>query len=258
MTKYAQVLRRSLRSTVLAFVGLAVAAAVAAAPRKVAVISLIGDKLEVVYPQMPTGSRLNQNVRHEIDDRKGEFDRFTLAASAQAIAEVDPAIGTVLISLGPSSLHDRPEKLFEGKQAVLPGKVVDELERVQAQYLLLITKQRGDARLGFVNERTGVGSVRGLGFYLDEDTRVQMVDSDAQGDGLIAPFAYFRLSLVDVQSGELVREERVMLMDVLAVAARPGVAEPWNVLDAKEKVAYIERLIRKGLKEKVRPLLEGL
>lgn len=258
MTSRAQFLRRAARAALTAALGLAVAATAAAAPRKVAVLSLIGDKLEVVYPQMITGSRLDQNIRHPIEDRTGEFDRFTLGAAAQAIAEVDPAIGTALISMGPSSLHARPDKLFDGKQAILPGAVVDELVRVQAQYLLLITKHRGDTRLQFTNTLTGVGSVRGLGFYLDEKIRVGVTDSSEQAEGLIAPFAYFRLSLVDVQTGLLVRERNAAMMDVLPVVARVGATEPWNVLDAKEKVAYVERLIKQGLKENVRPLLEGL
>jgi hypothetical protein len=251
-------LRRSARAALLAALGLVIASTVMAAPRKVAVLSLIGDKLEVVYPQMTTGSRLDQNVRHSIDDRAGEFDRFTLGAAAQAIAAVDPAIGTALIGMGRSALHERPEQMFDGKQVALPGAVVDELVRVQAPYLLLITKYRADAKLSFVNARTGVGSVRGLGFYLDEHTRVRLTEGGADGDGLLAPFAYFRLSLVDVQTGLLVREQSVSLMDVLPMAGRVGVTEPWNVLDAKQKVAYIERLIKQGLQENMRPLLEGL
>lgn len=255
---YARFFRRSARAAMAAALGLVVAATVAAAPRTVAVVSLIGDKLEVVYPQMTTGSRLDQNVRHSIDDRSGEFDRFTLGAAAQAIAAVNPAIGTVLISMGPSKLHERPDLLFDGKQVALPGAVVDELVRVQAQFLLLITKHREGVKLTFRNTRTGVGNVRGLGFYLDEHTRVRLVEGGADADGLLAPFAYFRLSLVDVQTGLLVREQIVALMDMIFVAEHVGVSEPWNVLDAKQKVAYIERLIKQGLKEKLPPLLEGL
>jgi len=252
------VTRRSASAALLAAAGLALAASAAAAPRKIAIVSLIGDRLEVVYPQMTTGSRLDQNVRHAIEDRAGEFDRFTLGAAAQAIAAVDPAIATALIVVGPSRLREQPGLLFDGKQVALPGAVVDELERQQAQYVLVISKHRAEVKLNFLNTRTGVGSARGLGFYLDEHTRVQMADSGAEADGLIAPFAYFRVSLVDVQTGLLVRGQTVTQMDVIGVASKPGTNEPWNVLDAKEKVAYVERLIRRGLKEAIGPLLEGL
>ena len=258
MTMCAQPLRRLARAAAVAVLGLVVAAAVAAAPYKIAVISLIGDKLEVVYPQMTTGSRLDQNIRHAIDDRTGELDRFTLGATAQEIATVNPAIATTLISMGRSVLHDRPNQLFDGKQAVLPGAVVDELVRVQARYLLLITKHRDEVQLAFTNSRTGIGYVRGLGFYIDEHTRVQTTRDGNEADGLLAPFAYFRLSLVDVQTGLLAREQRATQMQVLSVAGRAGVTEPWNVLDAKQKVTFIEGLIQRGLTATIRPLLDGL
>lgn len=253
-----QFIQRSTRAVMVAVLGLAFAAAAVAAPYRVAVISLIGDKLEVVYPQMTTGSRLDQNVRHAIDDRAGEMDRFTLGAAAREISAVNPAIATTLIGMSRSALHDRPEQLFDGKQAVLPGAVVDELVRVQAQYLLLITKHRDEVQLAFKNTRTGVGYVRGLGFYIDEHTRVQTTRDGNEADGLLAPFAYFRLSLVDVQTGLLVREQRATLMHVLPVASRVGVTEPWNVLDAKQKVSFIEGLITRGLNQKMPSLLDGL
>jgi len=258
-TTCTQLLRRSVRASALATLGLIMATSSAlSAPNRIAVMSLIGDKLEVVYPQMATGSRLDQNIRHAIDDRAGEMDRFTLAAAEQEITAVDPAISSTLISMRRSVLHDQPDQLFDGKQAVLPGAVVDELLRVQAQYLLLITKHRDEVQLAFTNTRTGVGYVRGLGFYIDEHTRVQTGGTGEVADGLLAPFAYFRLSLVDVQTGLRVREQKVTLMQVLPVAGRAGVKEPWNVLDAKQKVAFIEDLIKRGLKEKMRDLLDGL
>jgi hypothetical protein len=252
------IFQRAVRGALLAVVGLVLVGVAAAAPRKVAVVSLIGDKLEIVYPQMTTGSRLDQNVRHALEDRAGEFDRFTLGAAAQAIAAFDPTIATALIAVGPSRLREQPDLLFDGKQVGLPGAVVDELERQQAQYVLVVSKLRDDVKLQFIDTRTGIGSVRGLGFYLDEHTRVRLTDTRAEADGLLAPFAYFRVSLVDVRTGLLVREQRVTQMDVMPVAAKAGATEPWQVLDAEQKVKHVEGLIRKGLKAAIPPLLEGL
>ena len=116
-----------------------------AAPITMAVLSLIGDKLEIVVPQMATGSRLDQNRRAALDDQSGAFDRFTLKAAADAIAKVDSRIATELIGMAPSRLHDQPERIFDGKQVALPGAIVDELERLKANYLLLITKHRDDS-----------------------------------------------------------------------------------------------------------------
>ncbi len=48
------------------------------------------------------------------------------------------------------------------------------------------------------------------------------------------------------------------LVQVLPVAGRIGVTEPWNVLDAKLKVSFIEGLITRGLSQKIPSLLDGL
>ena len=69
-------------------------------------------------------------------------------------------------------------------------------------------------------------------------------------------------ALVDQQSHEAPQVGLVVgqpgPLGTRVVAGRAGVKEPWNVLDAKQKVAFIEDLIKRGLKEKMRDLLDGL
>lgn len=243
---------------VLAGLAIALAGPALAAPRTVAVVSLIGDRLEVVIPQMTTGSHLDRNRRAALNDESGVFDRFTLRAAAQAIAAVDLGIGTVLISVPPSKLHDQPEQLFDGRHVALPAAIVDELERVGAQHLLLITKRRDDVRVPFVNERVGIGRVRGLGFYVDASQHVRLTETGDTAPGFLAPFAYFLLSLVDVRMGAVVQERKVTLMQTLSVAQYPKVTDPWDILDPAKKVELLQRLIRQGLAENMRQLLEGL
>jgi hypothetical protein len=229
-----------------------------AAPRTVAIVSLIGDKLEIVAPQNGTGSKLDRNRREGFGDQSGAFDRFTLKAAAQAIESVDLGIGTVLIGVPPSKLHDQPERLFDGKQLALPGAIVDELERVGAQYLLLITKRRDEVRVPFVGEHRGSGNVRGLGFYIDAAQMVALSETGASAPGFLAPFAYFMLSLVDVRTGVVLREQKVTLMQTLPVALHPKVIDPWEILDATQKVERLQALIRQGMAENMRALLEGI
>ena len=171
-----------------------------------------------------------------IEGKSGAFDIFMLDAAAKAIATVNLGIGTVLIKVPPSKLFDEPERLFDGKQVGLPGAVVDELERVKAQYVLLITKFRDEVRVPFVHDRLGVGKVRGLGFYVDLETRATMVESRETAPGFLAPYAYFRMSLVDVRTGELHREQVVTLMENWALSGKPSASNAWEVLDADQKV----------------------
>jgi hypothetical protein len=237
---------------------LALAGPATAAPLTIAVVSMIGDKLEIIAPQVTTGSSLDRNFRTTLEGKSGAFDVFMLDAVDQAVAAVNREISTTLIKVSPSKLYDEPERMFNGKQVGLPGAVVDELERVKAQYVLLVTKFRADVRVPFRSEFIGIGKVRGLGFYVDVENRVTMVDSRETAPGFLAPYAYFRMSLVDVRTGELRRDQVVTLMENWPVAARPEASNSWEVLSAAQKVESLERLIRKGLAEKLRPLLEGL
>lgn len=246
------------RGWLCAAAALALAGPAAAVPLRMVVVSMVGDKLEIIAPQMTTGSRLDRNFRTTLEGKSGAFDVFMLDAAAQAIGAVNREISTTLIKMPPSKLYDEPERLFDGKQVGLPGAVVDELERVKAQYVLLITKFRADVRVPFRSEFIGIGKVRGLGFYVDVESHVTMVESRETAPGFLAPYAYFRLSLVDVRTGELRRDAVVTLMENWAVAAKPEASNSWEVLDAAQKVESLERLIRRGLAEKLRPLLEGL
>ena len=247
-----------MRRTLLAAALLACTGLVAAAPRTLAVVSLIGDKLELVAPQMETGSRFDRNRRAGLGDSSGAFDRYTLKAVAEAVGAIDLGIGVVLISVAPSALHERPEQLFEAAQLALPGGVVDELERVGAQHLLLITKHRDDVKVPFVSGTSGIGKVRGLGFYADPVLRVRMVESGDTAAGFLAPFAYFMLTLADARSGQVLRQQPVSLMDTLPLAQFPGATDPWNVIDARGKVERLQRLIRRGLRENLGGLLKGI
>lgn len=242
----------------VAGLGLALTGSPRAAPRTVAIISLIGDKLEVVVPQMTTGSYLDRNSREGLNDQSGAFDRFTVKAAADAIAAVDPGIGTALIGLPPSGLHDRPEQMFDGKHVALPDAVVDELERVRASHLVLLTKHRDDVRVPFWRGMSGIGKVRGLGFYVDTKMVVRLVNTGESGAGFLAPFAYFLVSLVDVRSGLLLRQQKVTMMETLSAVEFGRGFDPWATLDAAQKVERLEQLIRQGLAESMPPLLQGL
>lgn len=228
------------------------------APRTVAVVSLIGDKVDIVTAQGSTGSHLDRNLRDGLGDAGGAFDHFTLSAAARAIAAVDLGIGTALILVPPSRQHDQPEQLFDGKQVALPGPIIDEIERVKARHVVLITKLRGDMRVPFVQGTTGIGKVRGLGFYIDGHTRVRLENGGEIAVGFLAPFAYFQLTLVEVASGMVVRERPVTQVQTVPVAGRLGVVSAWDVLTAAQKVGALQRLIRRGLDENLPALLQGL
>lgn len=224
--------------------------------RRYAALSLVGDKIEVVFAQPGVGSRIDRNERRALDDAEGTLDRFVLKAVDDALRRADGG-GTPLamLSIKGSSLYERPDRLFQGRQLALPGAVVDAIEASKATHLIVLTKLRDEPRVPLLNQTVGTGTVRGLGFYIDNS--IDLVDRGvgSYGIGLLAPFVYLRLTLVDVSTGEAVREELVREVETHSVAGDPKATRAWDVLSAEEKVERLQRLIQRAVGQGVGRLL---
>jgi hypothetical protein len=222
-----------------------------------AVLSLLADKFDVVNARPEVGSHLERNRRQTFEDPGGAFDRYAAGAVERALMSADSSTKVTLLSLPTTSrLYDQPDRIFDGKTIALPGTVVDALIAAKANRLVLITKHRGETRVPLVDGATGTGAVRGLGFYVDTDLHITRRDTGESSFGVLAPFVYLRLSLVDVESGEIVRERLVRAMATYFPAGKPGVVHPWDALNAEQKVDALRRLLERELERAVPTLLQ--
>lgn len=237
------------RKVVVAAVALSAVAAAGAQTRRWAALSLVGDKIEIIGARPEVGSRINQNRRRWADDAENTLDRYVLQSVERAVRTQDRSAAMVMLALPDSPLYERPERAFDGRQVTLPGSVVDALIASRASHLLLVTKARNDAKVPLYDMSVGVGMVSGIGFYVDTDLRLKMRDTGHSGDGVLAPFVYVKLSLVDVDSGEVVREEWVREMHTYPTASKPGAGGPWDVLGAEEKVEVLRKMIDASIGE---------
>ena len=210
-------------------------------------LSLIGDKMEVVVPVAPTGSSIDRNQRFTIPDTTGTLDSLASRLALRAIDQAQRGARAVAIGLPPSSLHDHPEKLLDPDPIALPGAVVDALVAAKVSHLLLLTKRRDEARAPFLNELQGIGRVQGLGFYVDPHYNVIRGDTREQVRGYIAPYAYLRVSLVDVASGKVVAQQPVAKMTTVPLSTAPNVNSPWDVLSPAQKLRALEDILSSEL-----------
>jgi hypothetical protein len=229
--------------------------------RRWAALSLVGDKIEIIGARAEIGSRISQNRRRWADDAENTMDRYVLRAVERAVRAQDHSATVAMLALPGSALYDRPERAFDGRQVALPGKVVDALIDARASHLFLLTKVRDAARVPLYDTTAGVGTVQGIGFYVDPDLRLIMRSDGAtaghSADGVLAPFVYVRVALVDVQSGEVVREELVREMRSYATASNPKASGPWDVLSAEEKVDVLRKMIDQSIGEATGRLLRA-
>ncbi len=223
--------------------------------RSFALVSLIGDKLDVVLAMPGTGSNIDRNRREVITDPRGVMDTVALRLALAAVQKAVPGASAVALGMAPSALHERQERLFDGDSVALPGALVDALVNAKASHLLLITKRRAEARVPFQEGHKGVGQVQGLGFYVDFQQGVIRGDNLDLVRGYIAPFAYLRLSLVDVISGKVLAHEAVEGMRTVPATQNANQQSAWDAMTPAQKVTALERLLREALDESVAKLL---
>lgn len=221
------------------------------------VVSLIGDRLELVTAGKVTGSWLDRNAREVLDDKSGAFDQLAVQLVGQEISRVDPAAKVFLVSMPPSPLHDKPEMLLRSDGVVLPNAVVDVIEKERATHVLLLTKQQADARFMLAQSSVGTGKLRGIGFYVDSDLNLRNVEvTEKRGQGFLGPFVYSRLSLVDARTARVVRESEIRSTKVFPTYHNPDALVPWDALNNEQKINTLRRMLEEELSTATRETLK--
>jgi hypothetical protein len=233
--------------------GPAIAPVRAQGRRRYAVVSLVGDRLVVVYAGPVTGTLLDPNRQRVVLDAKGAMDQFALAAVGKALEAGGEASAT-LLAVPPSPLHEQAERLIDGPSVSLPGSIVDALEQSRATHLVMVTKHRADASIPLLNSHKGTGKLHGLGYYVDLYTNLRIVETGATGRGMLAPYAYLKLTLADARTGQVLNQRLCAAARPYAVAAHPTQFDPWDLLSTEEKVARLRDLLERELAREI-PLL---
>ena len=218
----------------------------AMAQRHYAILSLVGDEMMIVQRELQTGSRLDTNDRRAVQMPDATIDRMVVMAVEDAIRRAEPNAKTTL-------LVSRRQAVYDSVARALPNGTGAAFEAVRplmasakgATHLILVTKYRHAAMLRMPEGHVGSGNLEGVGFYLDPGARLlsRSWDTSAAERGMIAPYAYVRISLVDLASGKVVAEERVI--GSKAHTAGQGVmGEAWTALSAQEKDRRLHEVIR--------------
>ena len=211
-------------------------------PRYV-VLSLIGDELTVITYQSTTGSSMDTNRHESVPMAGAPFDRTALKATDAATTSLP-------------SLYQDQEKLFAESRLTVPEHIVNALKHSGATRAIVLTKYRGEARLAARHRHLGSGKLVGLGFHVDRQHRLTRSDTREVGVGFLAPFVYLRLSLIDVTTLAILREEIVMATTTFSAARSQDKSNPWVVLTPAQKVDSINSMTARELSRAI-PVLVG-
>ncbi len=216
-----------------------------------AVLSLIGDKLDVVVAQAQTGTRVDANRRQSIAIADAVFDNAAVSAVADAVRKLKPNAELAAINTRSTALFEKQRELFEqrGDTIQIPDAIRAALKNQGATHLFLITKRRDDAQAQFLNGLSdGKGRLEGLGFYLDGSIETKVASTGEGGRGFIAPFAYLNVALIEVASSKVIKTEKITASSPISAGrAQKDIGNPWEALSSVEKVRLVNLLIEREL-----------
>jgi hypothetical protein len=211
--------------------------------RKYAALSLIGETMSVVAYVGDTGAQLSQNRHESVSLGSQLFDTTALGAVQQSLKARDPR-KPVALFLGTSpTLFAEQAKLFDGQRVVLPQDLGAAMKKAGATHLFLITRHRGATAIQGYNGTFGSGTLEGLGYYIDNDLRTWVHREGGTARGFLAPFVYLRISLVDLETS-MIEREQFITWSVMLSAVKSESGNPRDVLAGKRLQYLLDALAR--------------
>jgi hypothetical protein len=235
--------RRIVALLLLAGAFAAQAQAPAPAAPKIAITSLVGDSLTVTAYREATGSNLGNSSTYL--KMPGPLLDITLLKVAQeAVAKAVPGATVFPLKVPVAGSNVDPAAIVVDDKVVAGNVLVDALRQQGFTHLLTATKYRhvSAIRLAY-GAVTFRGQLEGLGFYVDPILKVQNTRTGELSEGIVAPYLYIQLRLVDLATME-VRTQSITANSTAGASQNKTGADAWGALTPEEKIRAAETLIK--------------
>jgi hypothetical protein len=210
-----------------------------------AVLSLLSDRLTIVNRDVGTGSHIDHNHRDALAIPGNLLDRNMVLAMDDALRAAGAKSPAVMLFTSDPGIFARQAELLDASAgtAALLDAVRPVLRGVDATHLILATKYRHDARLKVDDGYVSGGLLEGLGFFIDRTYEPRHVGTIAVAPGFLSAFAYFKLALLDLSTGQVVREVPVFASES-SMGAASASGHPWDAMSAQQKIDAIDHLLK--------------
>jgi hypothetical protein len=218
-----------------------------------AILSLIGDRLDIVATQTQTGAKPDSNLRHSVAINEPVFDDTAVSAAGRAIVKHNSRAEVAALNTRSAVLFEKHRELFRLNEGVLsiPDAIKSAIAAQKATHFILITKYNDEAQLKYLNGTEGVGRLEGLGFYLDVFNQRPV----------IVPYAYMKLVLVDMASRRVLNTRliraSIAMRERVPTADGTSSVQAWETLTSAEKVQVIDQLIRDEITQVMPDFIQG-
>jgi hypothetical protein len=221
--------------------------------RKFGILSLIGDSFLIVNhegakPDVPAISR-----RTILPLPEHAFDNTVAADAAEALRQASPGDAVVTLA-GTKALYPAEGQSVDDPRPLL-ARAQSAALSAGVTHLVLVTKVLHRADIP-IDPKEGQVMLDGLGFYMDP--AVPTGNRDTPFAGYLAPFAYFRVWIVDLRRERVVGYREVADISPVPPAAGSSAAQLWQSLPSAEKVKMVHAIVREGVQGAVKELVANL
>ncbi len=206
-----------------------------------AVISLIGDRMQLVFARGVEGQPVDRIERRYVQFEDSTIDRAALLTVNEQVKKLKPGSEPVLLQAFERSYFDTSAgtaSIIEWIRQLVKDKKVT--------HVILVTKLVYGGIPQTQKPYVGSGDLEGVGFFVGREPPPAGEDPNSAGPGFLAPFAYFTLSLVELATGKVLREEKGLASRAISATAT-DTGNPWDALSGTEKVNALTDMIRKEI-----------
>jgi len=230
--------------------GLLTAVSHAAEAPKYGILSLAGGNITVMSRAPQTGARLTGYNRQVLQNTSLAFDETAIRAVSDALQQRHPGAASHLMLTQDRELYTVQNAMFEqpAAQAANRSFMASLWQGKDVSHVILVTVFRTELELSLHNSHEGVGTAEGLGFFMDNDMLLESRETGNSSRGLLMPFAYLKVRVLDARTLDVLAEEGFRYST--PVIHKSGTEESlraWQALTPEEKVDYLNALIRQAM-----------
>lgn len=218
--------------------------------RNIAVLSLAGNTLALHVQRHQVGSR-TENSPVEVNSVEDPvFDQAAIIAARRSLLKLLPDAKLQLMTTQDKGLYSAQNDMFENPDQHAEDRAyLKDLFKAQGvSHAIVISKFRGVAAIRLANATVGSGLLEGLGFYVDDMIRTLNRSDDTSSRGMIAPFAYVRVRLVEADTLKVLGEGTAKESIVIAhPSADSSGMDTFTKMSAAEKIKNVRTALEQAM-----------
>ncbi len=218
--------------------------------RTFAALSLISDALEIVSGEGELSAHLKTRLTR-VALPSPDYDPVALLAVRDVIEKRKGEKPVVLLKAS-EKLYSAQDQLLSGTKFVGQIDLNGAIDAKKFTHRIVISKVQERAKIQFADRQLGVGPLHGLGFYLSFNLKTENEETQKKGFGLIAPYAFLKVSLVDMSTSTVTKE---VVITASRVIPKVGPGGPWNTLSDAEKDKLLRDMVQSEVFKAVSSLL---